>query len=114
MSDDKKSEKPLENPEVHVSVTPKDSKNKEENQKNKDTAEKVQKTLKEKVKKALEENRPGGKDKQFEAAESETKKAGKGTDPGQIGKIKVRIAGKDGDGDIVDRGWMVVPKEVKP
>lgn len=110
MSDDKKPEKPLENPEVYVSVTPKDGKNKE----HKKLAEKVQKTLKENVKKALEENKPGGKDKQFEAVESETKKAGKSTNPGQIEKIKVRVAGKDGDGDIVDRGWAVAPKEVKP
>lgn len=109
MSDDKKSEKPLENPEIYVNVTPKDDKNTD----HKKTAEKVKEKLKENIKKAIEENKPGGKDKQFKAAEAETKKAKRGTDHRQIEKIKVRIGAKDGNGDAEDRGWTVAPKEVK-
>jgi hypothetical protein len=111
MSDDKKSEKkPLENPEIYVNVTPKDEKNAD----HKKTAEKVKEKLKENIRKAIEENKPGGKEKQFEAAESETKKAGRGANPSQIEKIKVRVAGKDGDNDVHNHEWTVTPKEGKP
>ncbi|MEK7131552.1 MAG: hypothetical protein AAB797_02345 [Patescibacteria group bacterium] len=114
MSDDKKPEKrepakPLKDPEVYVNVTPKDSKNPE----HKEAAKKVQKKLEEKVKQAVEENKPGGQEKQFKAVEKETKKAGEGTDKNEIEKIKVRVAGKDEDGDVIDRGWGVTPKEDK-
>jgi hypothetical protein len=115
MSDDKKSEKnkpakPLENPDVFVNVVPKDAKNPE----HKKMADRIEKNLKENVKKAIEENKRNGQEKQFGAAESETKKAGQSANKREVEKINVRVAGKDGDGDVAHRGWSVTPKEGKP
>lgn len=110
MSDkDKKPEKPLENPKVYVNVVPKDDKKTEHH----DAAEKAGKTLKENVEKAIEKNKPGGKEKQFDAADSEVKKAEQGTNPKQIDKIRVRVVDKDKDGNGVAREWTVTPKEDK-
>ena len=66
MSDEKKPEKPLKNPQIHVSVDPKD----DGDPVNRKTAERVQEKLREKVKEAIEEKKPGGKEKQFDAVES--------------------------------------------
>ena len=109
MSDNKKPEKPLESPEFAVSVIPKDKTNPDHQK----TAENVQKKLKENVKRAIDENKSGGKTKQFEAAEKEIKKAGQGTDPVKIDKIKIHVAGKDEDGDLAERKLSVTPKEDK-
>ena len=109
MSDEKKPEKPLKDPRVDVYVYPKDEKSSE----HKEAADKVKKVLKEKVKEAIEKNKSGGKNKQFDAVDSETKKAGKDTDPKKIGGIEVIVKGIDGDANQVQRGLKVVPKEGK-
>ena len=110
MSDNKKSEKPLENPDVFVNVTPKDARNPEHRK----VADKVGRTLKENVKKAIADNKPGGAEKQLEAVGAETKKAGQGTSQQEIDKIRVRVSDKDKDGDTAERVWSVTPKEGKP
>lgn len=110
MSDDKKKEAPLKNPEVQVEVSPKDSRNPDHRRE----AEKIGRNLKDKVKRAVEENESGGKDKQFDAAEKEAKKAGQGVSKERIDKIKVGVDGTDEDGDKVGKGWSVKPKEGKP
>ena len=69
--------------------------------------------IREKVKEAIEKNKSGGKNKQFDAVDSETKKAGKDTDPKKIGGIEVIVKGIDGDDNQVQRGLKVVPKEAK-
>lgn len=110
MSDDKKQEKPLEDPEVYVTVVPKDDRNPE----HKKAAGTTEKKVREEVKKAVEQSKQGGKDKQFDAAESGVKRAGEGTDPKKIDRIRVRVVGKDSDGDGVAKEWTVTPKEGKP
>lgn len=111
MSDnDKKQEKPLENPEIFVTAVPKDDRNPE----HKKAASVAEKIVREEIKKAVKQSEPGGKSKQFDAAESEVKKAGQGTDPKKIDRIRVRVVGKDEDGDGVAKEWAVTPKEGKP
>ena len=110
MSDGKKSKEPLGNPDVSVNVTPKDGINPEHRK----AADKVKDALKENVKKGIADNKPGGAEKQFEAVGAETKKAGRGTSPEKIGRIRVRVAGTDQDGDAAERVWSVTPKEGKP
>lgn len=110
MSDDKKSEKPLEDPEIYVNVTPKDGEDSEHTE----AAERVEKKLAEKIEQALEENKSGGKEKQFEAAESEVKKAKESADPQQIEVIDVEVDGTNQEGDREGRAWSVIPKENKP
>lgn len=115
MSDEKKEEKkeaskPLKEPESFVNVLPKNEKSPDQIK----TVRKVQEKLKESVDKAIKENESGGKEKQFEAVEKEVKKAGEGTDSRQVEKIRVRVKGKDGDGDKTTHEWEVAPKEGKP
>ena len=109
MSDEKKPTKPLKNPEVHVNVVPKNK----GDQDHKKIAENVQKKLGENVKRALEEKKSDGKEKQFEAAENEAKKAAEGTNSQEIEKIRVRVIGRDEDGDKTGHEWEVTPKENK-
>ncbi len=110
MNDDKKSEKPLENSEIFVEVVPKNK----NDPAHKEAAEKLKEKLEENVKKAIEENKSGGKDKQFKAAEQETKKAGENTNNEKIKKINVGVGGNVGAGDHEERDWSVNPKEGKP
>ncbi len=110
MSDDKKTEKPLENPQIYVEVVPRNK----TNPAHQEAAKNLEEKLEENVKKALEENKDGGKDKQFRAAEQETKKAGEATSSEKIKKIKVGVGGHDEAGDHEERDWSVNPKEGKP
>ncbi len=115
MSDSKKPEtkesaKPLEDPDVYVCVIPKD----DESPEHAEAAERIEEKLEENVKKALEENKSGGKEKQFEAAESEVKKAQESADPQKIEIIEVDVSGTDEEGDGEMRRWSVSPKENKP
>src|SRR3989344_1420351 len=111
MSDDKKSPPPpLKDPKVGITVTPKDEKNPE----HKKIAETVKKALKEKVDKAIEENKPGGGEKQFNAVKKEAKKAGQATDPSKIKEIRVGVRVTDEEGDKDTREHTETPKEGKP
>jgi|SRR3989338_239574 len=110
MSDNKKPETPLKNTEIGVKVTPKNEKNPEHKKK----ANEVRDKLREKVEKALEVNKPGGKERQFDAVGTETKKAGQGTNPSEIKEIKVTVRGTDDEGDKITKEWSVFPKEGKP
>ena len=110
MSDDKKSPPPpLKDPKVGITVTPKDEKNPE----HKKIAETVKKALKEKVDKAIEENKPGGGEKQFNAVKKEAKKAGQATDPSKIKEIRVGVRVTDEEGDKDTREQTVTAKEGK-
>ena len=107
MADEKKdAPKPLEKEEVHVTVTPKDPKDPDHRR----AAEKVKTTVKEQVKKALDDNKSGGAQKQLDAAEKKIDEAKERTSPNQIEKINVKVKGKDGDGDDVTRERSVKPK----
>ena len=111
MSDDKKTEKPpLNDPDVNVQVTPKDITDHEHI----DAAEKLADKLGKNLQKAVEENKSGGKEKQFAAAESEVKKAKESADPKKIESIDVLVGGTNEDGDGEGRAWSVAPKENKP
>ncbi len=110
MSDDKKTEKPLKDPEVTVGVEPKDANNEEHVR----AAEKLEDKLEENLQKAVEENKSGGKEKQFEAVESEVKKAKESANPEQIETIDVLVGGTNEDGDGEGRAWSIRPKENKP
>lgn len=111
MSDkDKKPEKALEDPKVSVEVTPKDD-TKPEHRKE---AQRVGRNLKENAEKAVKENERGGLEKQFKAADDETKRAGQSADPTKIEEIKVGVTGKDPDGHKVNRELTVTPGEGKP
>lgn len=110
MSDDKKKEAPLKDPKVGVDVVPKDSRSKD----HRDAAKKVAEKLKEKIDQAVSDNKSGGKEKQFDAAEAEVDKAADGTDNRKIEKIKVLVEGKDDAGNDVAKGWGKKPKEGKP
>jgi hypothetical protein len=114
VSDDKKPEakepaKPLSNPEVNVNVIPQNEKVKE----HKDAARTLQKQLTEQIKKAVEKNIPGGKDKQFEAVKEETKKVGNDADPRHIKEVRVNVAGTDQDGDTEKRTYTVPTEKTK-
>lgn len=107
MVDEKKdAPKPLEKEEVHVSVKPKDPKDPAHRQ----VAEKVKANVEKEVKKALDDNKSGGVQKQLDAAEKKIDDAKNGTSPNQIEKISVKVKGKDGDGDEVSRERSVKPK----
>ncbi len=115
MSDVKKPEqkdppKPLEKPHVEVNVIPKD----ENNNTQRDAARTLRQKLKDNIKKVVQENKPGGKEKQFEAAKEQTKKVGRDSNPEQIKEIRVNVSGTDQDGDHERRAWIVAPKENKP
>ena len=115
MSDSKKPEqkdppKPLEKTHIHVDVIPKD----ENNDRQKDTARTLRQKLKDNIKKAVDQNKQGGKEKQFEAAREETKKVGRDTDSSQVKEIRVNVSGTDQDGDRERHAWTVIPKENKP
>jgi len=106
MADDKKEQpKPLDKEEVVVSVTPKDPKDPQ----HQETAKKVKKAVEKEVKKALDDNKGGGAKKQLDAAEEKIDQAKKQVSPTQVEKIKVRVAGKDGEDD-VSREKVVKPK----
>lgn len=107
MSDDKKPAKPLKDTEIVVTVVPKDDNNLE----HEEAAERIERKLEENIEKALEDNKPGGKEKQFEAVESEIKKAKESAAPQQIEVIDVEVNGTNEDGD--REGWArsVTPKE---
>lgn len=109
MSEDKKKEGPLNNPKVKVDVVPKEGRNPD----HKKEAEKVKEKLTEKINKAVSDSKSGGKEKQFDAAEAETKKAAEGVDGKKVDKIKVSVEGTDKDGHDVSKGWGVKPKEGK-
>ncbi len=114
MSDIKKPEqkeppKPLSNPKVSVNVIPQNEKIPE----HRDAARTLQEKLKKEVEKAIEKNMPGGKDKQFEAAGAETKKAGKDANPKQIKEVRVNVADTDQDGDNERRAWIVPTEKPK-
>ena len=106
MADDKKDPQPLKKEEVHVTVTPKDPRDPAHKQ----AAEKVKKTLKEGVKKALDDNKGGGSKKQLDAAEKKIDEAKEQTSPRHIDKINVKVKGEDADGDEVTRERTVKPK----
>ncbi len=114
MSDDKKTEKPLENPKVDVVVKPKDANTPDQKRTFDKTAETVKKKIRENVEKTIKENESEGKDKQFKAVEKEVKKAGESVSPNHIKEIEVNVSGKDGDGDTEKRGYTVKPKEGRP
>jgi len=107
MADEKKvPPPPLKEEEVHVTVTPKDPRDPQHRQ----TAEKVKKTVKEGVKKALDDNKGGGSKKQLDAAEEKIDEAKDRVNPKQVEKISVKVKGKDADGDEVVRERTVKPK----
>jgi hypothetical protein len=95
MADDKKDPKPMNDPEVHVTVTPKNPRDPD----HKRAAEKVKETVKEGVKKVVKEAAPGGAKKQLDAADGKIDEAKHGASPGKIDKINVKVKGKDADGD---------------
>ncbi len=110
MSDDKKTEKPLKDPEVEVQVVPKNKYDKEHTE----AAEQLEEKVKKNVEKAIEENKSGGKDKQFKAAEQETERAAESTGNEKIEQINVRVDGDDEAGNHEGRDWSKKPKEGKP
>jgi len=106
MADDKKTAKPLEKEEVHVTVTPKNPKDPDHKQ----AAEKVKKTVKDGVKKALDDNKGGGAKKQLDAADDKVDEAKERASPRQIEKINVKVKGEDGEGGEIVRERTVKPK----
>lgn len=105
----KPAEKPLENPKVDVTVTPKDGNNRQEKKDNKEYADKIKEKVEKEVKKEIDANKGGGAKKQLDAAEQVADGAKKGADKGKVEKIKIKVEGEV-DGDKITREKTVTPK----
>lgn len=97
MSTEKKTEQPMTDPKVDVTVAPKEKTNP-------GPAKKLEDQIKNGVKKAIEQNKSGGAEKQFDAAKEETKRATQDANPGEIKKIVVKVSNDNGR-DKEERVW---------
>jgi hypothetical protein len=105
MPDEKKKDQPLDKPEVEVQAEPKSNSNDDRR-----AARRAQETIQKTVKEAVEKSADKGAKKQFEAADDEIDRAKDGISPRHVKQVKVRVKGKDAEGDEVVHERTVKPK----
>lgn len=101
---------PIEKEKIHVTVKPKDPKDKSFE----DYKEKIKPRIKEDVKKTLDDNKGGGAGKQLDGIDKKLDEIRRQVDPSKVKEIEVKVEGEVGGKPIKPHTTTVKPDEGKP
>lgn len=120
MADDKKpatpppdvppAKQPIEKEKIHITVKPKDPKDRSFEQ----YKEKIKPNVKEDVKKTLDDNKGGGAQKQLDGIDKKLDEIKRQVDPGKVKEIEVKVEGEIGGKPMKPYVKTVKPDEGKP
>lgn len=87
---------PIEKPKVKVTAKPADTDSPKQKEVNDQAAEKIEKSVADNVRKALDDHKTGGSQQQLDAAKRAVEDAGKQVSPQRVKEIEVQVDGQRG------------------
>jgi hypothetical protein len=99
--------RPIEKEKIHVTVKPKDPKDRSFD----GYKEKIKPHIKEDVKKTLDDNKDGGAKKQLDGVDKKLDEIKKQVDPGKVKEIEVKVEGEVGGKPMTPHTKTVKPDE---